>query len=112
MVLPLPAAPTTTRVSPGFIEKETWSSARVSPKDRQTFSNCTAGLDCACGRGIAAAGKAAEPSGKSLGVMGFHKFTNNGSSMEVITNIHTDETTTALVVERPTPCVPPEVVKP
>jgi hypothetical protein len=32
--------------------------------------------------------------------------------MDVITKIQTDATTTALVVDRPTPCVPPVVFSP
>ena len=34
---------------------------------------------------------------------------NFGPMRKVITKIQTDATTTALVVERPTPCVPPLV---
>ena len=44
--------------------------------------------------------------------VGYPKFTNSGSSKEVMMKIQTDATTTALVVERPTPCVPPVVLMP
>ena len=40
------------------------------------------------------------------------RFTNRGSSIDVMTKIHTDATTTALVVARPTPWVPPLVRRP
>ena len=91
--LPLPASPRTTRVSPRPISKETSWSATVSLKLKETrWKQRT------LSRAVVAAS--------------IYRLTNTLVTKLVRTKIQTEATTTACVVERPTPCVPPLVRMP
>ena len=109
VLLPEPATPKMALVSPCGRRKEMSSSTTLSSNARVTFSKRMASLPCcfAAGAGM---------SSGSVGADIVYRYPNRVMSSFVtkksVTRIITEATTTAWVVERPTPCVPPRVDMP